>query len=203
MAGFSEIYRRASAAPLRGLLVLLAGVLVTVAVFLARLPGEAAFEQKAIPLDSVQSGHQEGVPDASNVGHAVVATEKALTEAVERDPANGEARLKLARFLQDSHRPDDAVPHYEAYLTSSPEDRQAWLDLTDCLGASGQWEQARQKMLEFLGRWPDDPIGMYNLGAILANTGRLEEAKEWWGRVRDQNQDPQLSEKAAAALAKL
>jgi tetratricopeptide (TPR) repeat protein len=186
---------------LRGPGLWLGGGVLVVTVFFLRLPGDTRGPDAKSKAPHVAVA--PAVATAGNVAHDVVAREEQLLARLRSDPDNLIARIELARFYQDSHRPRAAIEHYEFLLASRPEDRQVWVDFTVCLGEAGEWERARTVMADFLDRWPDDLEGMYNLGAIYANSGDRDQAKTWWNRVAQQEIDPDLAAKASAAISKI
>jgi len=179
---------------------------VVVLVFV-RTPAPAPDARSARP--SKESVDGEGIektgrtPGRANVDHSLLIQEQQLREDLAASPADTSARMQLARFLHDTHRPGEAAGEYVRYLAVRPANRQAWLDLADCYAAAEEWKEAESVTTSLLERWPEDPAGMYNMGAILANTGRSAEAVEWWTRVRDANRDPVLSERASESIAKV
>jgi cytochrome c-type biogenesis protein CcmH/NrfG len=54
-----------------------------------------------------------------------------------------------------------------------------------------------------LTHFPDNAAALYNLGAIYANTSRLQDARTTWQRVVAQSQDPTMKTKAEVALKRL
>src|SRR5690606_30006753 len=75
-------------------------------------------------------------------------------------------------------------------------------DLANVYAGLARWEDARDVSERMLERFPDDPSAMYNLGAIAANQGDLDEARRWWTPVRD-GADGALAAQAEASLAQL
>jgi regulator of sirC expression with transglutaminase-like and TPR domain len=66
-----------------------------------------------------------------------------------------------------------------------------------------EWDNALAATQEMLTNFPDHPSALYNLGAIYANTSRLDEARTTWQRVAAQSQDPSMKAKAEASLKQL
>ena len=98
---------------------------------------------------------------------------------------------------------EEAIVYYKKYLVLNPAAVQAWLDLTHCYAQLEQWDEAIQTSKNLLGRKPDHPSAMYNLGALYANQNKPEEARRWWEKVKAQQQDPDLAQKAIHSLLRL
>ncbi len=110
---------------------------------------------------------------------------------------------KLAVMHRSAHQPEQAAVYYERYLAIDPANRQMRLDLAQCYAATQRWDAALDASLSLLEINPDDPVAMYNIGAIHANRGDFSEAREWWEKVRRQQIDEQLAAKARESLASI
>jgi len=110
--------------------------------------------------------------------------------------------LKLARLLQDGHQTEQAVIEYRRYLRLVPGSREGWLDLAKAYGVLRNWPDALSATDSLLVHFPDDPSGLYNRGAVLANLGRMAEAREMWRKVEQQDVDPQMKKMAELAISR-
>jgi tetratricopeptide (TPR) repeat protein len=152
---------------------------------------------------AVGSDAVETEPSGSNVSHAYRREEARLQQVLEEAPDDTTALVQLARFYQDGHQPEQAVPHYDRYTQLHPRNHQAWMDLTACFAELMQWDQALKALEAMLRIWPDDPAAMYNIGAIHANAGEFDAARTWWEKVRDGSNDEGLVRKATEQIARL
>lgn len=109
---------------------------------------------------------------------------------------------ELARLLQDAHQPGEAAVYYARYAAVAPDSRGAWLDLAASYAAVGEWTAAETAMRSMLDRFPADPAGSYNLGAILASQGRTTEATPWF-EAAARSSDPESAGAARAALDRM
>jgi tetratricopeptide (TPR) repeat protein len=66
--------------------------------------------------------------------------------------------------------------HFQRYHRMVPDDIQGLAHLGSCLSALGRFEEA-EPYLRRAVEGQDDPISHYNLGLLLATTGRLDEAR--------------------------
>lgn len=142
-------------------------------------------------------------PDATNVSPSMHAQLESLRKRVVNEPEDTTHVFRLARLLQDAHKPDEAASYYKHYLALHPENYQAWLDMTQCYGQAEMWDDAEKAVKDMLIRYPDDPSAMYNLGAIYANRSRMEEAQKIWHEVINQDKDPEVTMMAQGALLRI
>ncbi len=172
-------------------------VVVLGAVYVAGTGGPAPVATAPPPADTTVA------PTAENVDPTIHARMMALRAEVEAAPADTAKLLALARMEHDAHQFEAAAATYERLIALAPAHRQAHLDLAQAWAAMGRWADARAAMERMLARFPDDPSGLYNLGAILANQGDYAAARPYWARVRTQTADPELAQQAAASLERL
>jgi len=158
----------------------------------------------AAPAPAVaETQAEEPAPSAQNVDPVVHARLMTLRRQVGEAPADTALLGELARMEHDAHQFDAAVASYERLIAAAPGSRQAYLDLAQSLVALGRWADARGAMERLLTRYPDDPAGLYNLGAILANQGDYAGARPYWRRVAGQAGDAEMARRAAESLAEL
>jgi tetratricopeptide (TPR) repeat protein len=126
-----------------------------------------------------------------------------LEDRLAEDPADTDALLRSAVLLQDAHQPAEAAQRYRRLLAIDPRNRQAWLDLANVAAEAGDWPGALEATEGLLAAFPDDPEGLWNLGAIHANQNRTEEARAAWRRAAEQTADPEIAGRAADALERI
>jgi len=119
-------------------------------------------------------------PGANNVSDQYKNQVQQLKSYLTDNPDDTTHLLRLARLYQDGHNPELATVYYERLVKLKPKDHQSWLDLTNCYATSGDWIKAKKTTLALLDNFPGDEEGTYNLGAIQANTGNVDEAKQLW-----------------------
>jgi len=95
--------------------------------------------------------------------------------AAQFDPDNPEAVLKLARVLRTVDRNEEALALFQKYRQMVPGDVQVLAHIGSCLSAMGRYAEAETYFRDALARL-DDPITHYNMGLLLAVTGRLDGA---------------------------
>jgi tetratricopeptide (TPR) repeat protein len=126
-----------------------------------------------------------------------------LEDRLRKEPADPEALLRSAVLLQDAHQPAEAAERYRRLLAVDPANRQAWLDLANVAVEAGDTAGALAAAEGLLAEFPDDPEGLWNLGAIQANRGRTEEARAAWRRASEQTADSTIAARAAEALERI
>jgi tetratricopeptide (TPR) repeat protein len=146
---------------------------------------------------------EEVQPSAENVDPTFHARLMALRADVDAAPQDTSKLLELAHLHQDAHQMAEAAELYKRVLAIVPQHRQTHLDLALCYSELGQWEAAQRTMQQMLEAHPDDPSALYNLGAIHANQGQFDEARDLWRRVQAQTEDVHLASQASASLAQI
>ena len=122
--------------------------------------------------------------------------------ALEFEPGNPEVVVKLARILRTAQRNEEALPLFLRYQQLVPDDYQALAHIGSCLSALGRFQEAESYLRRALAGL-DDPTTHYNLGVLLAMTGRVNEAIAEYERALAR--DPQYSDarsNLATALAR-
>lgn len=142
-------------------------------------------------------------PDETNVDPSLHTQIESLRIRLVETPDDTTHLIRFARLMQDAHRPEEAARTYAHYLALHPANRQAWLDLTQAYGALQQWDNALTAADRMLARYPDDPSGLYNRGAIFANTSRFTEARAIWEQVAAQTRDAEVAAMARTSLPRL
>lgn len=104
--------------------------------------------------------------------------------AVEFDPDNPDAVVKLARVLRTIERNEEALELFIRYNTMVPGDFQGLAHIGSCLSALGRYSEAESYFRRALaGR--DDPVTHYNLGLLMAIGNRLDEAVAEYQKALD------------------
>ena len=109
-------------------------------------------------------------------------SEQLSRRALEFDPDNPEAVLKLARVLRTLDRNAEALPLFERYRSMVPGDMQALAHIASCLSAMGRYQEAEAYLRQALTAL-DDPVTHYNMGLLMSVTGRLGEAAKEYERA--------------------
>jgi superkiller protein 3 len=97
--------------------------------------------------------------------------------ALEFDPDNPDVVVKLGRILRTVGRNEEALTYFLRYHQMVPGDYQGLAHIGSCLSALGRYADAESYFRRALSG-VDDPVTHYNLGLLLALTGRLSAAAE-------------------------
>jgi tetratricopeptide (TPR) repeat protein len=95
--------------------------------------------------------------------------------ALEFDPDNPEAVVKLGRVLRTVGRNDEALEFFQRYHQMVPGDFLGLAHIGSCLSAMGRYREAESYLRRAVAGI-DDPQTHYNLGLLLSVTNRTPEA---------------------------
>jgi tetratricopeptide (TPR) repeat protein len=91
-----------------------------------------------------------------------------LARARQRNPANAEILLLLARAAEDAGYYDDAATAYDDYLRLRPGDDSGRRDRARVCGQTeSRRDEARQELTWYLAKHPDDPLGHYAYALVF------------------------------------
>lgn len=156
------------------------------------------------PLSAAASGDTgDFAPDAFNVSQNMKQQLESLRLRVVKTPEDTTHIFRLARMLHDAHQIEEASRYYRNYVALRPQNRQAWLDLSQTLAELKHWDEAEKAAMEMLEQYPNDFAGWYNLGAIYANQSKLDQARSIWQPLTDQQQDLTIAAMAMNSLQRL
>ena len=145
----------------------------------------------ALTRDSRNSTLLLRVASEASLGVNAAWSEHLARRAVEFDPDNREAVLKLGRVLRTVGRNEEALALFRRYHELVPADYLGLAQIGGCLSALGRYAEAEPYLRQAM-QGLDDPVTHYNLGLLLAQTGRLDEAAHEYQRALDR--DPSYSE---------
>ena len=186
-------------------LYLVVGLILFVVVWFANKGASTQHNYTTSTHDSSSSvsQHSSFTPNATNVTSSTTQQLDALRARVASAPEDTMHVIRLARMLNNAHQSDEAISYYSEYLALHPKNRQAWLDFAQILSELKQWNEAEKATESLLQNYPSDPSGLYNLGAIYANQGRIEEARQIWTQLSGQSTDPSIVEMARSSNERL
>jgi predicted Zn-dependent protease len=99
--------------------------------------------------------------------------------ALELDPDNDEARLRLAEVLVAADEAAEALPHFERLRERQPWNPPVFLGLARCRHAAGQLDEAEELLEAVLSRYPQDAPALTERGQLALEQGRTAEAERW------------------------
>jgi hypothetical protein len=123
----------------------------------------------------------------------------ALKQAIEKNPKDADALVKLANFYQDAGKFDQAVEFYKRGLAVQPADVAARTDMGICLRELGRPDEAIQEFRNSLQTDPKHWQSWLNLGIVsLYDKHDAATAASAFGKVEELNPSfeglPQLKE---------
>jgi len=98
-------------------------------------------------------GESKELPPNSSSNAAV---EKSLRDAVEHDPEDFDANLKLGQWLLDRQEPHAAIPYLERAFRRNPQDSETGYRLALAYARTGEYNQARTRLEDLLAHQPQD-----------------------------------------------
>jgi len=111
-----------------------------------------------------------------------------LRQEAERNPDDAVAALRLADFLFEVGRCQDAVAWYERALARAPKEIDARIKMASCLTEIGQADAAIRHLNTVLELKPNEPHALYHLAvAYLRGKQNRAEAERIYRRLRQVN----------------
>lgn len=112
----------------------------------------------------------------------------ALKAAIEKDPKDVKAILRLANMYHDARKFDQAVDHYRKALEFTPQDVDARTDMGICLYEMGRADEAIAQFRTSLQYGPKHWQTWLNLGIVsLSGRNDVETATEAFAKVEEIN----------------
>jgi len=96
--------------------------------------------------------------------------EAAYRRAVEANPGHGPAYAGLGTSFLLQDRPGDAAEVLANAIELAPDQPEPRLQYTVALQRCGRLLEARQTLMDFVGRWPDHLESRHNLGLLMLQT---------------------------------
>jgi type IV pilus assembly protein PilF len=136
------------------------------------------------PVDPLQgaAAEREGLWNEAR-GEWALAEER-FREALERDPASVESRVRLAGVLLRQGRYADAERAYQEALVGGGDEDAALTGLSLVRARLGDYAGARQWLARLAERRPDDPMVLLNLGDLSVLGGDAVAGRSAWEQAR-------------------
>jgi tetratricopeptide (TPR) repeat protein len=104
-------------------------------------------------------------------------------KAVELDPQEDDARLKLAELSLAAHQPDEATAHFTELLERHPDQGDALLGLARCREEQGDAAEAVSLLERLLAKEPGHAGALAERGKIALDGGNPGDAEKWLRRA--------------------
>ncbi len=135
---------------------------------------------------------------------ANAAHEKAsLEEELRKNPGHPPILLRLAEIASAEGKAKDAINYLRQAVEADSKNADARLELGRALHDTGDIEGAIQETTKLVKDHPDNVDGLYNLGAIYANQGKNDLARQYWNQAVAAGPASDSGLKAKNGLSKL
>ena len=161
---------------------------------------------KQMPMDDVHKNLNKGLegnPSGSNVSEEVRHKLDVMKRDVEANPKDTLKLREYADFLTAAHRPDEALVYYKRILEKDKNRKDIYFSITFIYYNSGNLVKAEEVTFQMQKLFPNDPMVVYNVGAIEATKGNKEKAREIWTRLIKDFPSNKTAELAKNSLKKL
>jgi tetratricopeptide (TPR) repeat protein len=105
-----------------------------------------------------------------------------IRRALEFDAANPDVVYEMGALLQQLKRPREALPYFERHLDMVSDDQQTLVQIGKCYSDLAQYPAAEATLRRAIAL-ADDAVGEYNLGYVLDQVGRTDEAERQYQRA--------------------
>lgn len=171
----------------------------------AAFMGESALAvvlyRRALTLDPTRPSARVAIARLLQSTGDHLAARLELVAALAMAPGFREARLELARLHHVGARPAEAIRVLAAHLEREPADVDALVLLAEALRACGRDDDARLAVQRARRFEPDHPEALWVDGVLLADHGRVRDARSRWGRLIAMAPGSQAASRARDALA--
>jgi tetratricopeptide (TPR) repeat protein len=109
------------------------------------------------------------------------------TRMLERDPFDNRAHFQLGVQYIFTEDIEKAIEHGEIVVGSNTHIANAWSNLSWAYEMAGNYKRSEELLVEYLKRYPENPMIWYELGGLLVKTGRLDQGLEYVKRGFNMN----------------
>ena len=95
----------------------------------------------------------------------------------------------LGSLYQDTGRPEEALPHFERYVTMEPENADGWMNLGTVLGDLKRFDDAIEKLEKGLELSPDSARAHNNMANVYTLAARPAEAEPYYKKAIELDPD--------------
>lgn len=109
--------------------------------------------------------------------------ERHLRKAIDLDPRGYSSVAALMEVLERAGKPAEAEKVASEFIAKNPRAKEAYVLRFGRLFESKDWNGAKRLTEEALREYPDDPDLIFNLGTVLQEEGKLQEAEDHYVRA--------------------
>ena len=161
---------------------------------------------KQMPMDEVHKKLNDGItqnPSSSNVSEEVKHKLEVMKKDVDSHPSDTLKMREYADFLAAAHKPDEALLYYQKILEKDKNRKDIYFAITFLYYNQGNLAKAEEITKQMLTLFPNDPMVIYNVGAIEATKGNKDKARQIWTKLIQTYPNDKTSELAKNSLSKL
>jgi TolA-binding protein len=144
------------------------------------------------PRDDAQTPQQAD----SGMDQVIAGEISRLAHELEHEPDNQDVLLRLANLYHDVRDYNNAIAHYQKYISLNPENPDARVDLGICFFEAGQPQRAIETVEKVTEDFPVHQLAAFNLGIIYLNIGEVESANRYFRRAAEINPDNETGQRA-------
>jgi tetratricopeptide (TPR) repeat protein len=112
--------------------------------------------------------------------------EELTRRALEVDPENPDVVYEMGSLIQQRGGAQEALPYFMRHLDMVDDDQQTLVQIGKCYIDLGRLDEAERTLRQALAL-ADDAIGFYNLGIVLEQRDRMQEAEQSYRRTLELN----------------
>ena len=127
----------------------------------------------------------------------------ALEEELKKKPDHAPILLRLAELARDAGQPRQAAEYLKKAVAADSKSLDARLELSRTLYEINDVEGALAETKRLLADRPNQIDALYNIGAIYANLGKADLARQYWTQAVAVDPNSDSGRKSADALAKI
>jgi tetratricopeptide (TPR) repeat protein len=127
----------------------------------------------------------------------------ALEEELKKKPGHPPILLRLAELARDAGQPKQAAEYLKQAAAADPKNVDASVELSRTLYEANDVDGALKETKRLLTEHPNQVDALYNLGAIYANLGKPELARQYWAQAVSTDPASDSGRKSADALTKI
>lgn len=158
-------------------------------------------------LDSLHSSPSAAPAKAVNTNLPApqdpVHEKAALEEELKKKPGHAPILLRLAELAHDAGQPKQAADYLKQAVNADPKNVDARLELSRTLYETNDIDGALSETKRLLADHPNQIDALYNIGAIYANLGKTDLARQYWTQAVATDSNSESGRKSADALTKI
>ncbi|MGA7412355.1 MAG: tetratricopeptide repeat protein [Bryobacteraceae bacterium] len=178
-------------------------VVVVIAVLVAAgLKSYKSFNSSK-PSPSFSKAVDKAVDANAEPPHDSIHEKAALEMGLKKKPGHPPILLRLAELSRNAGQPKAAVEYLRQAVAADPKNLDARLELSRSLYEINDVDGAIAETKRLLADFPNQIDALYNIGAIYANLGKTDLARQYWTQAVATDPDSDSGRKSAAALTKI